>query len=300
MKTKLTIKNVIAALLLLASMPLLSMCDKPVENNIEIPDLDTSYLILNSSANAQVFSTDESFVVNFITNKDWSISVVDGDWVSAPDAVGAMGSFEYVLNVSPNTSDESREATIELVAGNKSETISIFQYAAGMDPILQNLTIPVSLESITATGWWVGSAISITDYVINDEGDTIISEIARAFLVDESEVPDLILGRASSPSEGMIAVGLMSSNGTLSYTSTAGNAANGPCFYCTGEGDPSSYGAADVRIYFEYKASTTEVQFNSYPNKTVSGDVYNIRPVFTYTKSGKQFTVTLDTEVVIQ
>lgn len=131
---------------------------------------------------------------------------------------------------------------------------------------------------------------TITDYqlgTIDLQGNDDIKTLAQAFVMKPTVLSgntlNITSGVTSNPDEGKIALGLLQNDNSYSFTYSA----NGG-FYCTAEGNVGSWSNRDP-IWFEYNKDTFIFTYGHYPNQTVAGQKYTIKPTLVYTKDGIQY-----------
>lgn len=153
----------------------------------------------------------------------------------------------------------------------------------GVDP--SDITIPMTVNCDAALGDYVQGAVSLAD-------SDALTKICQAFVMQSSQLASSTLaianGQTATPTEGMVALGLLQPDGKIAYNYTA-NAG----FYCTAEGAVGSWGNGDP-LWFEYAANEFTLTYGHFPGKSEAGKAYVIKPVFVYTKNGKQYKAVIE------
>ncbi|MFV0589166.1 DUF6055 domain-containing protein [Bacteroides reticulotermitis] len=161
------------------------------------------------------------------------------------------------------------------------DLLGSFYIDTNADPKSETFTYNLTCSASTA-GYELGT---INLYSTGD-----IKKLAQAFVMK----PDVLSGRTLdianettvTPAEGKVALGLLQSDNTYSYTYSA----NGG-FYCTAQGDRGTWGA-DAPIWFEYNKDSFVITYGHKPGKSVDGQRYTIKPVLVYVKNGTQYKAT--------
>ncbi|MDH6342839.1 hypothetical protein M2480_001506 [Parabacteroides sp. PFB2-12] len=131
------------------------------------------------------------------------------------------------------------------------------------------------------------------DYILGTidlQGNGDIQKLAQAFVMQSAILSantlPIVNGNTAVPEEGKIALGLLQSDGSYSYSYTANVG-----FYCTAEGNQGSWGNNDP-LWFEYDKDAFVITYGHKPGSSVAGKKYTIKPTLVYTKDGKQYKAT--------
>lgn len=139
------------------------------------------------------------------------------------------------------------------------------------------------------------SAYSGTTVNLNTNGD--ITKVAQALVMQPSAIATSLLAAKASPAEGKIAFAAIESSGSANYNTTA----NGYGFWFDSFGNVISWGASnDSKLFAEFTPGAFEFKFGQYPGKCKAGDNYTIKQALVYTKSSKQYMITLIFNVSIK
>lgn len=228
------------------------------------------------------------------------VAIVNGNPMYAPMQQASTGSVSYTIPANTeklyfvvmgapsnyvahgwNDDETDDEQWPYKVKFEGTDLLGSFYIDMSANPKDETFTYNIPCDATTA-----GYALGSID--LQSNGD--IQTLAQAFVMKPTVLSGNTLsianGTTSNPTEGKVALGLLQSDNTYSYTYTA----NGG-FYCTADGNQGSWGNSDP-IWFEYDKDNFVFSYGHYPNQTVAGQLYTIKPTLVYTKGGVEYKAT--------
>ena len=118
-----------------------------------------------------------------------------------------------------------------------------------------------------------------------------LKKLAQAFVMQPSVLSGATLpiaaGQTAEPAEGKVALGLIQSDGKITYQYTANVG-----FWCNAKGDLDNWGDT-APVYVEYDKDSFTLTYGHRFGVSKAGEKYVLKPVLVYTKGGKQYKATL-------
>ncbi len=118
-----------------------------------------------------------------------------------------------------------------------------------------------------------------------------LRKLAQAFVMQPSVLSGATLpiaaGQTAEPAEGKVALGLIQSDGKITYQYTANVG-----FWCNAKGDLDNWGDT-APVYVEYDKDSFTLTYGHRFGVSKAGEKYVLKPVLVYTKGGKQYKATL-------
>ena len=118
-----------------------------------------------------------------------------------------------------------------------------------------------------------------------------LKKLAQAFVMQPSVLSGATLpiaaGQTAEPAEGKVALGLIQSDGKITYQYTANVG-----FWCNAKGDLDNWGDT-APVYVEYDKDNFTLTYGHRFGVSKAGEKYVLKPVLVYTKGGKQYKATL-------
>ena len=118
-----------------------------------------------------------------------------------------------------------------------------------------------------------------------------LKKMAQAFVMQPSVLSGATLpiaaGQTAEPAEGKVALGLIQSDGKITYQYTANVG-----FWCNAKGDLDNWGDT-APVYVEYDKDSFTLTYGHRFGVSKAGEKYVLKPVLVYTKGGKQYKATL-------
>lgn len=229
----------------------------------------------------------------YFNNKGYGCSSSDEDVKIFIDFNG------YTLNIGqkPDACAAGLETTLDLgiCSGNICCPIAVkVSIPATVDPSDVDIDMTKNPADITLVYEETCNASS-TDYslgTINLLTDGNFAKLAQAFVMKSEDLTAATLaianGSTVTPAEGKIALGLLQSDRTISYTYTANSG-----FYITAEGMSGSWSNNDP-LWFEYDTEKFVITYGHKPGYSTTGTSYTIKPILVYTKNGTQYKATFE------
>ena len=147
-----------------------------------------------------------------------------------------------------------------------------------------DISLNYDLKCDAANGEYVLGTLDLT-------GNGGLEQLAKAFAMQPSTLAGATLpintGSKVEPAEGKVAFGLLQPDGAITYAYSANSG-----FYCKADGSLGSWGEGDP-IWFEYDKDNFVLTYGHFPGKSEAGKKYAVKPVFVYTKGGKQYKATI-------
>ncbi|ADE82506.1 hypothetical protein PRMUPPPA20_07890 [Xylanibacter ruminicola] len=117
-----------------------------------------------------------------------------------------------------------------------------------------------------------------------------LKKMAQAFVMQPSVLSGATLpiaaGQTAEPAEGKVALGLIQSDGKITYQYTANVG-----FWCNAKGDLDNWGDT-APVYVEYDKDSFTLTYGHRFGVSKVGEKYTLKPVLVYTKGGKQYKAT--------
>ena len=118
-----------------------------------------------------------------------------------------------------------------------------------------------------------------------------LKKMAQAFVMQPSVLSGATLpiaaGQTAEPAEGKVALGLIQSDGKITYQYTANVG-----FWCNAKGDLDNWGDT-APVYVEYDKDSFTLTYGHRFGVSKAGTKYVVKPVLVYTKGGKQYKATI-------
>ena len=118
-----------------------------------------------------------------------------------------------------------------------------------------------------------------------------LKKLAQAFVMQPSVLSGATLpiaaGQTAEPAEGKVALGLIQSDGKITYKYTANVG-----FWCNAKGDLDNWGDT-APVYVEYDKDSFTLTYGHRFGVSKAGTKYVVKPVLVYTKGGKQYKATI-------
>ena len=118
-----------------------------------------------------------------------------------------------------------------------------------------------------------------------------LKKMAQAFVMQPSVLSGATLpiaaGQTAEPAEGKVALGLIQSDGKITYQYTANVG-----FWCNAKGDLDNWGDT-APVYVEYDKDSFTLTYGHRFGVSKVGEKYTLKPVLVYTKGGKQYKATI-------
>ena len=118
-----------------------------------------------------------------------------------------------------------------------------------------------------------------------------LKKLAQAFVMQPSVLSGATLpiaaGQTAEPAEGKVALGLIQSDGKITYQYTANVG-----FWCNAKGDLDNWGDT-APVYVEYDKDSFTLTYGHRFGVSKVGEKYTLKPVLVYTKGGKQYKATI-------
>ena len=118
-----------------------------------------------------------------------------------------------------------------------------------------------------------------------------LKKLAQAFVMQPSVLSGatqpIAAGQTAEPAEGKVALGLIQSDGKITYQYTANVG-----FWCNAKGDLDNWGDT-APVYVEYDKDSFTLTYGHRFGVSKAGEKYVLKPVLVYTKGGKQYKATL-------
>lgn len=119
-----------------------------------------------------------------------------------------------------------------------------------------------------------------------------LKAICQAFVLEPAELSgatlDIAAGTTATPAEGKVALGLLQTDGSISYAYSSNTG-----FYCTAEGNLGAWNDTDP-VFFEYDKTGFILTYGQKPGNAKAGTTYTVKPVLVYTKDGRQYKAVIE------